>query len=98
MSGYVVVVVYFPYHACLLTRERFDLISLKRTYAQFLCFLLGRGGSDFGCFEGERGEIVCCRHIGGCKEVVVFNGSLPVVAGLMTFNIFSQPIVVASKL
>jgi hypothetical protein len=32
----------------------------KRTYAHFLCFLLGGFGGDFGGFEGEGGEVVCC--------------------------------------
>jgi hypothetical protein len=44
----------------------------KRTYAHFLCFLLGGFGGDFGGFEGEGGEVVCCGH--GCGFAVYVLG------------------------
>lgn len=33
-----------------------------RTYAHFLRFLLSGLGGDFGCFEGQGGEVVCGGH------------------------------------
>lgn len=34
----------------------------QHTDTHFLRFLLGGFGGDFGRFEGEGGEVVCCGH------------------------------------